>query len=261
MELISSIFIILAALFLLALTFLVIKFAVFFVVKIVTSVAVFWLVSTAVFYALSPVLNQNIVFDRHHLWLGALMIGTIAIIAVRAQHVRSFRQYGTIAVVTNFLMVTLPIWLFYESTLEQVTFLQNVLKIEPLASPTIGANGIFFSYWLSINLSTFLFYGWDKQIALIFPKESKTDEELGIVQTFGRNVAHLAPFIRPPRVPERVLHWHSFCGGSLGAFIAQKFFRHKSTKESFRAIYHRTVLIQIFFLVAVFFFNQFLTAD
>ena len=73
------------------------------------------------------------------------------------------------------------------------------------------------AYLASINLSTLLFYGYDKMIA-------------------GSSLL---------RVPEWILHILSICGGSPAGLIAQKMFRHKSIKKSFQLIYWAIVIIQV----------------
>jgi hypothetical protein len=76
-------------------------------------------------------------------------------------------------------------------------------------------------------------------------------------QRLARWFENFAPWIKPPRVPEWILHWHSICGGSLGAAIAQYFFNHKTSKQTFRVVYLKTVGIQITILVTLFFVNQY----
>jgi uncharacterized membrane protein YsdA (DUF1294 family)/cold shock CspA family protein len=76
-------------------------------------------------------------------------------------------------------------------------------------------------YIVSINLSTFLFYGYDKTIA-------------------GSSLL---------RVPEWVLHGLSMGGGSPAGLIAQKAFRHKTIKGSFQFVYWAIVVIQAIILV------------
>ena len=78
-----------------------------------------------------------------------------------------------------------------------------------------------------INLITFLAYGRDKNLA-------KRGEW---------------------RIPEIQLHTLEILGGSIGAFCAQKFFRHKCKKKSFKAIFYLTVVFQI---GVVFFILKFL---
>ena len=80
---------------------------------------------------------------------------------------------------------------------------------------------IIIAYIVSINLSTFLFYGYDKMIA-------------------SSSIL---------RVPEWILHGLSICGGSPAGLIAQKVFRHKTIKGSFQLAYWAIVIIQIIFLV------------
>ncbi len=79
------------------------------------------------------------------------------------------------------------------------------------------------AYIASINLSTFLFYGYDKLIA-------------------GSSLL---------RVPEWVLHSLSIAGGSPAGLVAQKIFRHKTIKGSFQFVYWAIVIIQVIVLVLV----------
>ncbi len=76
---------------------------------------------------------------------------------------------------------------------------------------------IIVAYLLSVNLSTFLFYGYDKMIA-------------------GSSML---------RVPEWILHSLSIAGGSPTGLVAQKVFRHKTIKGSFQFVYWTIVIIQV----------------
>ena len=70
---------------------------------------------------------------------------------------------------------------------------------------------------LFINLVTFAAYGWDKRQA-----------------KFGGW-----------RVPEKTLHSLAFIGGTLGAWIGSKTFRHKTIKGSFKQMFIAVVIMQI----------------
>lgn len=74
-----------------------------------------------------------------------------------------------------------------------------------------------FAYLISINIATFLLYGYDKLI-------SSTDRL---------------------RIPEWNLQSLALLGGSPMALFSQKFFRHKTIKGSFQLIYWLIVLAQI----------------
>lgn len=74
-----------------------------------------------------------------------------------------------------------------------------------------------------INLITFATYGWDKRCA-----------------RYGGW-----------RVPEKTLHALAFIGGTLGAYLGSKYFRHKTIKGSFRQTFIGVVLLQIFLTGAV----------
>ena len=68
-----------------------------------------------------------------------------------------------------------------------------------------------------INLVTFLAYGVDKRAAV-------------------RGAW---------RVPEAQLHTLEFLGGWIGAFLAQKIFRHKTQKKSYRVMFWLMLVLQI----------------
>lgn len=71
--------------------------------------------------------------------------------------------------------------------------------------------------YLLLSLITFLLYWQDKN-------KAKNDEW---------------------RTPEKKLHFFSLIGGWPGALIAQRLLRHKSRKQSFRAVFYVTVIINI----------------
>jgi len=73
------------------------------------------------------------------------------------------------------------------------------------------------AYLVAVNITTFLLYGYDKFIS--------KGERL--------------------RVPELNLQALALLGGSPAALLAQKFFRHKTIKESFQIVYWVTVAIQV----------------
>ncbi len=81
------------------------------------------------------------------------------------------------------------------------------------------------SYLISINMTTFLLYGYDKKAAL---SEWR-------------------------RVPEIVLHGLALFGGTPFAFLAQYLFRHKTVKGSFRIVFWLILIAQIALLVWSFF--------
>lgn len=68
-----------------------------------------------------------------------------------------------------------------------------------------------------INLATVVLYGYDKAVA------------------GGRKL----------RVPEAVLHWLAFLGGSPAALLCQSLFRHKTVKPSFRRMFWLIVVLQL----------------
>ena len=73
------------------------------------------------------------------------------------------------------------------------------------------------AYLVGINITTFLLYGYDKQIA--------SSDRL--------------------RVPEWNLHGVAILGGSPAGLISQQLFRHKTLKGSFQLVYWLIVMVQI----------------
>jgi len=71
--------------------------------------------------------------------------------------------------------------------------------------------------YLGVSALTFLVYGFDKRRAV-------------------RGGS---------RVPEKTLHVLELCGGWPGAFLAQKAFRHKTQKRSFRIVYWAIVALHL----------------
>ncbi|MHC4834456.1 MAG: DUF1294 domain-containing protein [Planctomycetota bacterium] len=81
-----------------------------------------------------------------------------------------------------------------------------------------------YAYFTSINLTLFIFYGFDK---------------------FSSIKGRL-------RTPELVLHLLALAGGSIGALFAQIIFRHKTRKRSFKIIFMVIVLIQLIAAAALY---------
>lgn len=74
---------------------------------------------------------------------------------------------------------------------------------------------------VSINLWTFAAYGYDKKAAVK-----------------GKR-----------RVPEKSLHSMAFIGGTLGAFAGSRFFRHKTKKARFRALFWLLTVLQVLLVI------------
>ena len=58
------------------------------------------------------------------------------------------------------------------------------------------------------------------------------------------------------RVPEKSLHLLTLVGGTPAAFAAQRVFRHKTRKGSFRVVFWLTVFLQVLVLAFVLFIVQ-----
>jgi uncharacterized membrane protein YsdA (DUF1294 family) len=76
---------------------------------------------------------------------------------------------------------------------------------------------IFATYALIINAVTYLLFGFDKRAA-----------ERG-----------------DSRIPEKTLLMASALGGSIGAVMAQRWFRHKTQKQPFKALLYGIIAAQI----------------
>ncbi|MCD4778982.1 MAG: DUF1294 domain-containing protein [Candidatus Omnitrophica bacterium] len=81
----------------------------------------------------------------------------------------------------------------------------------------------FFIYLIIINGFVFLLYGYDKWLA----------------RRKGKRIA------------EKTLHQWTLLGGSLGAFLAQKIFRHKTLKKSFQRTYWLIVILQLIIVIVL----------
>ena len=73
------------------------------------------------------------------------------------------------------------------------------------------------AWLLAVNLTTFAWYALDKSLA-----------RHGV-----------------RRVPERVLHGLALAGGSFGAWLAMRTFRHKTVKGNFRLAFWLIVVLQV----------------
>ncbi len=78
-------------------------------------------------------------------------------------------------------------------------------------------------YLCVINVATFFLYGYDKRKAV---KNKR-------------------------RVPEKVLHLWALFGGSIGAFVGQRIFRHKIAKASFQLAFFALIILQLSILVFI----------
>ncbi len=76
---------------------------------------------------------------------------------------------------------------------------------------------VLLSWFIAVNLVTFLYYGFDKHRA----------------SAAGR------------RVPETVLHLLATLGGSAGAWAGMNLFRHKTIKGTFRLLFFVIVWFQL----------------
>lgn len=76
---------------------------------------------------------------------------------------------------------------------------------------------------VALNLATFFIYGLDKLLATQ----------------------------RANRVPEYVLYFTAFAGGAIGALLAMKLFRHKTSKVSFQFTLAFVVLLELIIFLLI----------
>ena len=86
-----------------------------------------------------------------------------------------------------------------------------------------NAGLIALGYVLVVNLASFLLFGWDKRCARL-----------------GRQ-----------RIPETRLLMFASVGGSIGAKVGQRWFRHKTYKRPFKTYLNVIVVLQICLLLLV----------
>jgi uncharacterized membrane protein YsdA (DUF1294 family) len=83
-------------------------------------------------------------------------------------------------------------------------------------------------YLLVVNVITFWMYRLDKQAAID----------------------------RSWRIPEGTLHFSMLIGGTIGALIAQRRFRHKTKKTSFQIVFKSFMLLQLMVIILLLFKDQ-----
>lgn len=217
---------------------------------------IFFIIQAAIWFVFYPPLKSHfngVAFSMLQIVTVVTIITFVALILVIAfGKSLAFKQYGVLSVIINSFTTIFIILSIYRLSKESTANfgLANLHCKEAVFTLAI--------YLTSINISTYLFYGYDKFRAWIFPKTREYgDPEPPLLNHWGQKLAHwverFAPWIKTARVPEWVLHWHSICGGSLGASFAQKFFRHKTKKKTFQAIYLKIVIAQTVLLVGTFF--------
>jgi uncharacterized membrane protein YsdA (DUF1294 family) len=85
-----------------------------------------------------------------------------------------------------------------------------------LTHATITGTRFLLAWLLAITLTTFAYYGYDKSRA----------------QAGSR------------RVPELVLHLLALAGGSGGAYLGMRYFRHKTIKGNYQVVFWTIVVLQ-----------------
>jgi uncharacterized membrane protein YsdA (DUF1294 family) len=166
----------------------------------------------------------------------------------------SFRYYGKWLITLNFSAIALAAFFLYEEYAQSLsTPGQTNLYLNHL--PGLSAFFITTIYFHCVNISAFFTYGYDSGVAWLFPKN---DAPTHWVQKLFGWINSQNPRIKEnmmQRMPESILHWHSTCGGTIGAFMGHKFFIHKmrgaESRVKFAPIFKRTVIVQILLIIAI----------
>ncbi|MEL7409287.1 MAG: DUF1294 domain-containing protein, partial [Cyanobacteria bacterium J06558_2] len=166
----------------------------------------------------------------------------------------TFRYYGKWFVTLNFAIIAMTAFFFYEYYVQRFSTLMPISLSLDYSSGLIVLF-IITIYFHSINISAFLAYGYDSGIAWLFPKSSTPTHWAQKLFFWIDKHNPKIRIILMQRMPESILHWHSTCGGTIGAFLGHKFFIHKmrgrESKVKFAPIFKRTVILQILLIIAI----------
>jgi uncharacterized membrane protein YsdA (DUF1294 family) len=94
-----------------------------------------------------------------------------------------------------------------------------------LLHATVTGPRILLGWLLAVTLTTFGYYGYDKWRARVGSR----------------------------RVPELVLHLLALAGGSVGAYLGMRAFRHKTIKANYRVVFGVILVLQLLILGLVVF--------
>ncbi|NET60147.1 MAG: DUF1294 domain-containing protein [Symploca sp. SIO2E6] len=163
-----------------------------------------------------------------------VFLGLIFLCQVKKHNNPTFRACGQCIVIMNTSVIALLTFCFFN---------QHNYNFALLS--------VFEFYFKCVNMSAFLSYGYDSSIAWLFPK---SEEPIHWLQRLFESL-DLKYKIKKymPRIPEPILHWHSACGGTIGAYCGHLFFKHKmrgqESKRKFAPIFGGTALTQILMLI------------
>lgn len=184
------------------------------------------------FNAIIPSSTQIFIFGDHYqtfserIIFGIILVSLIALFFIlkkyRWKKDRSLILYGILSI----LLINIPMIFLIHSDSQDLfendaTFFEN--------NTTNMITLLLWNYIAWINLCNFVFYTFDKVVAILagFLKEN-----------FSCNF-----FV--PRIPEKILHLYTICSGIFGASIAMYFFDHKVTSEKFQPVYRKIVFAYV----------------
>ena len=134
---------------------------------------------------------------------------------------KNFMLLTFLAILTPFLALVRPLqrnrfFIFYFAMMMASAYITEnyYFRMAFFSHKTLLLFAVY--HLVCINISAFLAYGADKRAAV------RGDW----------------------RIPEAHLHTLEFLGGWLGAYIAQKFFHHKSKKRSYQAMFWLMLVLQ-----------------
>ncbi|NER94674.1 MAG: DUF1294 domain-containing protein [Symploca sp. SIO1B1] len=174
-----------------------------------------------------------------------VFVGLMFVGKVSRQKNPTFRTYGQCIVILNTSMIALLTFCFFD-------------QLDQQDDSDVGLLSILVFYFNCVNISAFISYGYDSSIAWLFPKSEEPTHWLQ--RLFGwLDLKYKIKQKLAQRIPEPILHWHSACGGTIGAYCGHLFFKHKmrgqESKRKFAPIFKGTALTQTLMLIGLFIVN------
>jgi uncharacterized membrane protein YsdA (DUF1294 family) len=172
-------------------------------------------------------------------------------------HNNTFRYFGRIIVTLNTLLISITTYFIYQSYVQAFSNQGQIIFGMNYYSSGILSFFLATIYFQFINLSAFFSYGYDNFIAWLISKNSPPTHWMQKSFSSLRERFSNAIKTMDQRIPETILHWHSTFGGTVGAYIGHRFFRHKmfkpESKAKFAPIFNGTVIIQIILVISLVF--------
>jgi len=180
--------------------------------------------------------NYQIFSER--VMLGFIFVSLVALFFIFKKYRWKYDYPYIVYSILSIIIMNIPTILFFITQSDgQSVFENDTTFFENDITNTIAMTLWNYIFWL--NLWSFFFYTSDKVIAVLTNF---------LAEKFSFRISI-------PRVPEKILHLYTICGGTFGASIAMYFFRHKVTSEKFQPIYRQIFFSQIGFIVILLIIN------